>query len=305
MIKIKIKKIIATVIVTSFLFVTISPAVAIGDTWGTNVGAAMMQTVIEEVKLVLRKTILQTLKKEANKMVRGAVESAISGISGESMVVANYSDFIFGSAQNAAEDKLDDFFSVLQEGVSTSERDMLRNVEQVIGNQLSPGQPQVTLRETVNSNDPIGDVFNQIKGGGVGALISYQFGEYNNSTSAYINAKEEVKRVASQTALSQQTEVIAGSGFNTITNGNKVIPGKISQEIIAAAETMPIQMINNASSLEEVIASFVVSATTSFLKQGIKTISDPSKKSTDKWAKNIGPNAKKILQDKIKKGLTI
>lgn len=302
---IKIKKIIATAIITSFLFVTVSPAVAIGDTWGTNVGSAMMQTVIEQVSMVLRKTILQTLKKEANKMVRSAVENAVMGISGESMVVADYADFIFGSAQNAAEDKLDDFFSVLQEGVSTAERDMLRNVEQMIGGQISPGQPQVTLREVVNSNNPIEDVFNQVKGGGVGALLSYQFGEYNNSTNAYINAKKEIERVASQTALAQQTEVIAGAGFNTITNGNKVIPGKISQEIVAAAETMPIQMINNASSLEEVIASFVVSSTTSFLKQGIKTISDPSGKSTKKWVKNMGPNAKKIMQDKIKKGLTI
>jgi len=302
---IKIKKIIATAIISSFLFVTVSPAVAIGDTWGTNIGAAMMQTVIEEVSLVLRKTILQTLKEEANKMVRGAIENAVMGISGESMVIADYTNFIFDSSQDVAEDKLDDFFSVLQEGVSTQEREMLRDVEQMIGNQVSAEQPQISMYEYVGSSQPIQDLLNQTKGGGIEALLAYQFGEYNNPANIYINAKKLMEETASKHAQAQMAEAIAGSGFNTIINGNKVIPGKISQEIVASAETMPIEMINNASSLEEVISSFVVSATTSFLKQGIKTISDPSGKSTKKWVKNMGPNAKKIMQDKIKKGLTI
>ncbi len=302
---IKTKKIIATVIIMVSIFATINPTRAIGDAWGTNVGSALMKQVLEQVFVVLRKTILQTMKKEANNMIRGALEKAVGGSSGESMVITNYEDFIFGSAQVAAEDKLTDFFSVIQVGASTSERDMLRNVEQSISNQISPGQPEVTLHEFVDSDDPIGDVFDQTKGGGVGALLSYQFGEYNNSTSAYINSKNIVDNAAYQAAEAQQAEAIAGSGFNTVVNGNKVIPGKISQEIISAAETMPIEMINNASSLEEVIASFVVSSTTSFIKSGISVVSKPINNEARKIQRTIGDDGVKKLQDKIKKGLTI
>lgn len=300
---IKIKKIIASVTLMSFLLTMTPTAVAIGDMWGTNIGAAGMKQVLEQVFLVLRKTILQTLKKEANKMVKGAVEKAVSGASGEDMVIVDYEDFIFGSSQVAAEETLEDFFSTLQSGVSTSERDMLRDIELTISNQLSPGKPESTLREVVNSDDPIGDIFDQTKGGGVGALLSYQFGDYNNSKNVYINAKRVVDNKAAQVADAQRTEAIAGSGFNTIVDGNKVIPGKISQEIVSAAETMPIEMINNASSLEEVIASFVVSSVTGFIKSGINVVSKPIKNEARKINRNT-KNGVKELQDKIKKGLT-
>lgn len=300
----KIKKIIASITIAAFLFTTVTPAVVHAEMWGTNIAAGVMKQVLEQVFLVLRKTILQTLKKEANKMIKSSIEKAVSGSSGEPMVVSDYEDFIFGSAQVAAEDMLDDFFSVLQEGVSTAERDMLRSVEQTISKQLTPAMPEVTLKEIVDSSDPLGDVFDQTKGGGIGALMSYQFGNYNNSTNAYVNAKEKIQATAAKVAKSQEAEVIAGGGFNTIVEGTKVIPGKISQEIVAAAEIMPIEMINNASSLEEVIASFVVSSVTSFVKSGINVVTKPINNELRKIQRNT-ENGIDELQDKIKKGLTI
>lgn len=299
----KIKKIIATIILSVFLFATVSPIVVHGSYWGTNMGASILKQALEAAYLVLRKTILMNLKKEANNMIRKSIEKAVSGSSGESMVVADYEDFIFGSAQVAAEDTLDDFFTVLQEGVSTTERDMLRGVEQTISKQLSPEMPEVTLREIVDSADPVGDVFDQTKGGGIGALLSYQLGDYNNSTNAYINAKNVVESAAEQVTRAQEAEVIAGGGFNTIVEGSKVIPGKISQEIVAAAETMPIEMINNAGSLEEIIASFVTSSLSGFIKNGINVVSEPIDNEMRKIENSV-TNGVSELQDKIKKGLT-
>ena len=299
----KIKKIIATLTIAAFLFSTATPAVVHAEMWGTNIASSLMKQVLEQVFLVLRKTILQTLKKEANNMIKGSIEKAVSGSSGEPMVVSDYEDFIFGSAQVAAEDMLDDFFSVLQDGATTTERDMLRGVEQTINKQHSPGQPEVDLHDTVNSADPIGNVFNQSLGGGIGALMSYQFGDYNNSTNAYVNSREKIEQRAEQVAQAQQTEVLAGSGFNTVVQGSKVIPGKVSQEIVTAAETMPIEMINNASSLEEVIASFVVSSMTSFIKSGINVVSKPINNEMRKISRNIGQNGIKELQDQIKRGI--
>lgn len=301
----KIKKIIATITIAAFLFSTVTPAVVHAEMWGTNIASGLMKQVLEQVFLVLRKTILQTLKKEANNMIKGSIEKAVSGSSGEPMVVADYEDFIFGAAQVAAEDTLDDFFSVLQEGVSSAERDMLRGVEQTISKQLTPVMPEVTLREVVDSSDPLGDLFDQTKGGGVGALMSYQFGDYNNSTNAYVNSRKIIEAKARQVAKAQEAEVIAGGGFNTVVDGGKVIPGKVSQEIVTAAEIMPIEMINNASSLEEIIASFVVSSVTSFVKKGISVVSKPINNEMRKIKRNMGQNGVKELQDKIKKGLTI
>ncbi len=301
----KIKKIVASIVIASFLLTSVTPTIVHAEMWGTNIASSMMKQVLEQVYLVLRKTILQTLKREANEMIKSSIEKAVSGSSGEPMVVSDYEDFIFGAAQVAAEDTLDDFFSVLQEGVSSEERDMLRNVEQTISKQLTPAIPEVTLREVVDSDDPISDIFNQSKGGGIGALMSYQFGAYNNSTNAYVNAKQIVQSKARQVAEARKTEVLAGSGFNTVVDGNKVIPGKVSQEIVSAAEQMPIEMINNASSLEEVIASFVVSSVTSFVKSGINVVTKPINNEMRKIRRNIGKNGVQELQDKLKKGLTI
>lgn len=294
---IKIKKIILTITMAGFLFSMFTPKIARADMWGQNLAATLMKQVLEEAFLVLRNTILQTLKQEASSMIKGTIEKSVAG-----SVVSDYEDFIFGAAQVAAGDMLDDFFAVLQEGVSTSERDMLRNIEQTISKQISPEKPKVTLNEVVNSSDPIGDVFNQTVGGGVGALMEYQFGEYNNSTNAYVNTKERIEIRANQIAQAQQTEVLAGSGFSTTTDGGKVIPGKISQEIIAAAEIMPIEMINNASSLEEVIASFAVSAVNSFVKSGISVVSKPINNEIRKISRNVGKNGIEELQAQIKKG---
>ncbi len=302
---IKIKKITATITIAAFLFVTIMPTTVCAEMWGTNIASGLMQQAMQQVFEITRKTVLQTLKKEANNMIKESIEKAVSGSSGESMVISSYEDFIFGAAQVAAENKLEDFFSVIQEGVSTSERDMLRNVEQTISSQLSPGQPEATLHELVDSDDPIGDVFDQTRGGGVGAFLSYQFGDYNNSTNAYVNAMEVIDNEAMQKAQAQEAEAIAGGGFNTITEGNKVIPGKISQEIVAAAETMPIEMINNAGSLEEVIASFVVSSVTSFVKSGINVVAKPINNEVRRIERTIGTDGINVLQDRIKKGLTI
>lgn len=274
----KTKKTIAVFILCSMLFVSSGLPVRAGY-WTENYTANAVDTMIDEAWAMLQAMILKALKEEAIKTLQDQVEKMVSGASGGG-IIADYEEFIYSSIRDEAETYLSDFFSSAQASVAPGEREMLRDIEQALEQRLLPSEPVSTLHEIVQTSDPVGDVFDQRYGGGVKALLSYQFGDYNNPFSAYVNAEKNVSKKVEQMQESAKAEVVAGQGFETMVKGNKVMPGSVYQDIVAQVEGAPIDMITNATNWQEVIISFATSLIGSAIKNGIETTSDSSK--TDK-----------------------
>ncbi|MEA1925828.1 MAG: hypothetical protein U9M90_01090 [Patescibacteria group bacterium] len=275
----KIKKTIAAILITTVLFLSSGTSVHAGY-WSETFESLPMKQGLEEVFTMLRSVMLSTMQREAIKQLKRQVEQAITGTTGESQMIADYEDFIYVSSYSEEKEYLSDFFATLQEGVAPGEREMLRNVEQSLEMRLLPEEPTSTLHEIVQTSDPIADIFDQRYGGGVKALMSYEFGDYNNPYSAYLNAESMLAQKMERISDAKRTEAMAGLGFKTHTGANSVMPGSIYQHLIATAEAAPMEMITNATTWQQVLANLVTGLVVGTMKNGIKTNSSPS--DTDK-----------------------
>lgn len=267
----KIKKTIATILISFLLFMSSGSPVVAWETWAS----LPMKQGLEEIFQILWSTLLKNMKQEAIKQISEQVTNMIAGSTGENYIIMDYEDFIYDSTDDEIDDFASDFFAILQEGLSPGEREILRDVEDAIRSDLTPEKPVSTLREVVQSADPVEDIFNQSVGGGEEALLSYAFGEYNNQFSTYFNTRDALVAQMTRMQESAKTEALAGQGFKTMVNGNNVMPGSIYQHLIATAEAAPIEMITNATRWQEVVASFVTTMVGSAIKNGIKTTSNP------------------------------
>lgn len=280
----KIKKIIASITICSFLFVTSAPPAA---AWETVMTLPMKQA-MEEAFDALWGMLLTALKQVAIKTVREQVEKMVSGSTGENQIIMDYEEFIYESIQEESEEYLTDFFSSIQTGASPGESDMLRDVENSIRTRLLPPEPKSTLSDIVSTSDPIKGVFDQRYGGGVKALLSYEIGPYNNPFNAYYNTEEIMMQKIEQLQESQKAEGVAGQGFKTYTSGNNVMPGSIYQHLVARAEGAPIEMITNATKWQEVVASFATTLIGAAIKNGISTTSKSEKTDKKRVNRNTG-----------------
>lgn len=287
------KKIVAAFLLTTLIFLSGGQAQA--GYWAENYAANIMDTMLDEVLEAFKKVILQQLKQAAGQSVIGRLRSLASGTTGKPGVIADYEDFIFGAAQRNVDNYVTDFFRTMQTGgVSSETRSELRMIEIAIRNELEPSMPEDLFEYRINSPTPREDVFDQAVGGGKEEYLALQMGG-GHPIDIFFDAENKISAKVEQEQKASTAETIAGGGFPTMTDGNKVVPGSVMRDLVASAEEMPIEMINNAGSWQEVIATMAVQSMVSFAKQGIAIVSKPVENKIRRIERNTTNGVKGVL----------
>lgn len=272
----KTKKIVASVLISSMIFMNTAP-VACAGYWGENFGANIMQVAIEEMKKAYHAMILKSLKSAANRTIRNSVRKLVAGTMDEVMVIADYEEFIFGSAGKNSDSLVTDFFRGVLRDASRQTRKEIRMVERVLRNEIESNIPAIDFQVDyhINSPTPRSDIFRQSRGGGTKPYLVFQMGG-EHPLDVYLTTQAALAEKARREQESNLAKAVAGQGFNSPTDkdGN-IVPGSVVQEVMAKAETMDLDTIANATNWQEVVAGLATAAVTSLVRNGVRVVSKP------------------------------
>ncbi len=263
---------------------------------GINLGGAL-----SAVEQKTKSIILARMQQEAIKQIQDTMEDLITGGNGHSSyVITNYEDFIYGTSRRAGEQMMTDFFKTMKQGVTPGEKDVLRQVEAKVREDLFGGIKRQTLGEyTINergqkTSNPYAHLFSE---GDLKAWSEYETGPFNKPGKMIVYTKKMLLQYMNRVQDIQRTKAIANQGFDP-QNG---IPGSVISQLVANAETAPIEMISNATSAEQVISNLATSTLTSFMRNGYNNISIPSANKINKMNREY-ENGVQTIQELIYEG---
>jgi len=291
----KIKKSIATICLSAFIFSFVSVPTVRAEFWGTNFGAAIMQNAWTEMYEMIKSQAVAYLKKEAAKQISKQIKKIITGEdSGEAFAISDYGDFIYGVAKKEAEKQMDDFFAEINSGLSEGTREIMRSAEEAVMKELNPEVPKVTLDEHIYADDPLAALFVQgadedgnSVGGGWTAYHELSQGKVNHPLRVYLEAKRQAAAKIAEIEETQKTKATAGQGFDTI----KGLPGSVVSQVTAAAEKLPLDFIANATSIKEVLANLATTAIGELFNQGMEYASSQVDAQISKIEDSLGGGA--------------
>lgn len=240
-----------------------------------NLAGSDLGGILNSAEQKTRSVILARMQQEAIKQIQDTMGNLIIGDNGNnSYVITSYEDFIYGTSHRAGEQMMVDFFKTRKEGVTASERDVLRQVEAKVREDLFGGLPKQTLGQYVENSsgekaaNPYGEIF---KGDNLDAWVEYETGPFNKPSKMVDYTEKLLISYMNKIQDIQRTKAIANQGFDP-QNG---IPGSVIAQLVAKAESAPIEMISNATSAEQVITSLATSTMTSFMRIGYNNLSSP------------------------------
>ncbi len=271
--KINSKIVVGLLTVGIFLFTNITASAA----WPTeNVLGMDLGNILNTVEQKTQSIILARMQQEAIKQIQSTMGDLMMGDNGKgSYVITSYEDFIYGTSRRAGEQMMTDFFKTLKEGVTPGEAEDLRVVEGELKKELFGGLPKQTLGDYIESTtgykavDPRAAVF---EGNNLDAFMELRTGEFNDPRIIKDKTKAMVLNYMNMVQDVQRTKAIANQGFDP-QNG---IPGSVISQLVAKAESAPIEMISNATSVEQVVTNLATSTLTSFMRTGYSNVSLPA-----------------------------
>jgi len=278
-IKTKFKKIIIVVGLITALCGLSSGNRALAGGWptfdaGGNLLGQGFKFGMETVRTMIQSMLLSQMQKQAVKQIRNAMHQAFSGggEEGGSMAITDYQKFIFGSAGKVGQERIENIFQSLMSSASPEEQGILENIQKQIQNEIFPPMPSMNFNKIANGEG-------LFSGETMDFFEEYNFGG-NHPYDIYLNTKERVLSEMKQKEESQKAKAIANQGINS-KNG---VPGAITAQVMAKAESASIDMITNATTMQQVVANIAVSAISSFVEQGFNQASNP----TSDQARNLG-----------------
>lgn len=296
----KLQKIGLFLFLINFLFST-SFGTARAGWWAETFASLPLQTMMEKAMRVFEESMVTALKKMAIKLVMDRVRALILGQSGGgSKFIADYEDYIYGNAERVAKGATRDFFSSVNQSVSSTTRKMYSDVEKTLVSEISPIfddlKPDIDERLSGGTKD----MFKGSKGGGVSAFYSFITNDANNAVGMRLEMQSRIDALKERTRDKQRTEIIAGNGVEGQKDANGLIalPGKIVADIESFVETMELRSLVNSQKLAEVVGGTASMMVTQMLQSGInkamkpvdnqlKSVNKSVKGGVDKAQKNI------------------
>jgi len=238
---------------------------------GVDLGGAL-----NAVEQKTRSIILARMQQEAIKQIQDTMGDLITGGNGHgSYVITSYEDFIYGTSHRRGEQMMTDFFKTMKQGVTPEEKDILRIVEDKVREDLFSGPPKQTMGQFVENElgekttAPITDMF---KGDNLDSWVEFETGTFNKPSKMVSYTEQMLLSYMNKVQDVQRTKAIANQGFDP-QNG---IPGSVISQLVANAESAPIEMISNATSAEQVITNLATSTLTSFMRTGYTNTAMPA-----------------------------
>jgi hypothetical protein len=239
-----------------------------------------------EAKEAFKGAMLASLKQQANNLIRDRIRVLLTGRGGNgSLVITDYDDFIYGQAQRDSYLYTRDFFRVLGDGVGDATGAMYDNIEEAL---LAPESELSTIDHYVQGG--LENVFNSDKGGGRQAVIAMVSNDYNNPFGTYLRASQYQQNQKERIEKQKEVEIIAGQGFaSKKSEENNLInlPGSLIASLTAKAESGYMDMINNATSLPEIVGTMAAGMLSKTIETGIIKVTSP----IDQQLKSIHDNA--------------
>lgn len=242
--------------------------------WGDAIPAMIMHEAWLEAKDAFKGAMLASLKQQANNLIRDRIRVLLTGRGGNgSLVISDYDDFIYGQAKRDSYLYTRDFFKVLGDGVGDATGAMINNVEDAL---LSPESELSTIDHYVQGG--LDNIFKPEKGGGKRALMVMIENDYNNPFGLYLKASHYQEKKEEEIKKQKEIEAIAGQGFASGKSGeNNLInlPGSLVASLAAKAESTYMDMINNATSLPEIVGTMAAGMLSKTIETGIVKVTSP------------------------------
>lgn len=242
--------------------------------WGEAIAAELMHEAWVEAREAFKDAMLASLKQQANNLIRDRVKVLLTGRGGSgSLVITNYDDFIYGGASREARYYTRDFFRVLGDDVGNVTAVMYDEVEDAL---LSPGSELSTIDQYVQGG--LDNLFNPSQGGGAQAVVAMASNDANNPFGVHIRAQQVLKNQEARAQKRAEIEAIAGGGFvsqkdpeNNLIN----LPGSVLAGITIKAESVFMDMINQARSAPEIVGTVAAGMLSKTIEAGIIKVTSP------------------------------
>ena len=287
----KIKKIIASILLIIFLTILWAPS-ARAEYWGTNQMSTIYQLTVEKIQKQIYETILANLRIVAIRIIQGRLMTLLTGSPGgggmgtSGMIISDWRQFIYGSAQKYSTQVTNDFFRNQRAGAPSG-------VLQYI---VNPAERAVNtdywaMRPDLQNYCPNGDPTKAFDSGTRNNWTCWRGAAMPQNDLALLalrgsSFKQEAFRTEEE---KKKAEGVAGQGYKSVTasNGKQVTvpPGSDytgSQNITTPASTvgalvnkglgMDLDTVSLTQSIPDIVSNMVVGMLTQFLNQGLVRI---------------------------------
>ncbi len=300
------KKLTATILIFSFLLIS-TPRPARADAWGTNMLSVTWKQVQEEIYLYIKETAIAKLKMMAIRIVQGKLETLLQGTPGKfgfgdsSLIIGDWKEFIFGSAQRYADTITNDFFSSMRSDIPSPLRSRVVDpAERALKTDVFSIKPDLHLYVREGRADKIfepGWASNPWEAWRMAAMpqndlaftwlrslaldqaafeIESKAKEAEGTGHGFKSKKKEESTIT-KWGDGPYTPTKWGDGpytpISEIEKRSKIVtPGSIIEDITAEIQKMPIKMITLARSIPDIVASLITQMLTKVIDQGLAKI---------------------------------
>jgi len=246
---------------------------------GDAIAAELMHEAWWEAYNTFRDTMIANLKIQANRIITDRIELLISGHgSSRPLIITDYQDFIFKSAQRQTTAMVNDLFRSIKSDASAVTKEVLAGVETAVTNEINGQEDDfiVTIDDYVTEGKNA--VFDQTKGSGTAATAAYFANDMNNPYGAYLKTSTAAETALRSTQTTAQTEAIAGQGFISKVDPNTnliELPGVVLKDLTTYAETLPMRMVVFARSIPEVVGQLAAQIVSQTINMGIAKVTEP------------------------------
>lgn len=273
----KIKKISFLLILFAFLNMAFAPF-ARADYWGANFDAANYQITVEQTLKKIEDTLVANLKIIATRLIQQKIQSLLSGgdaSGGQSLIISDWRQFIYGSAQQYSMQITNNFFQGVNAGATSAIRQYVTGPAQMAVNTDYWG-----MRPDLQNYCPGGDPTKAFSAGTSNQWKCWQMSGAPQNDLAFTTLRGASFKQAAydQEAEKKKAEGIAGQGYKGVeksqNKGEQFIstPGSTVKSTAEAGLQAPMQILENASSVPEVITSIAMQMITQVIQQGLNQV---------------------------------
>jgi hypothetical protein len=240
----------------------------------------------------VKETVIANLKIAAIRIIQGRIQTLLTGNSGQfgiggsgTLVITDWKQFIYGSANKKSDKLLNNFFSQLKSGASSGERKIIENAQsKVFTNLFAPPDLHKYVSEGKREN-----IFKPGMSRNPWQAFKVAGLPQNNELDIASRGRELFSSTYSIESGSKKAEGQAGLGYESKKKNGKIItPGSSIKDIVDEIQKMPIKMLTLARSIPEIVANMVTQMITQMVNQGLAKITNQIDKQIMQFRNNLG-----------------
>ena len=301
--KIKVKKI--TVLLLGFfllgnLFFT--PKAKAGY-WGEPLVAEFIHEAWSEALAAFKEAMISNLKMQATRLINDRIMALVTGRSAGSLVISDYGDFIYGSAQRQGQLFSNNLFASISSSASRATNDMMRNVETAVNSEVLGIERQIGSTIDNHVSGGLDNLFDQTAGGGSDAVLEAVRNPYNNPYGTYVESSRMIQAKMNEVAKTKEVEATS-HGFASRTGSNGLIdmPGKILADLTSTAKSLPMMIVAAADSVPQIAATMASNIISGIIESEVGKVTKPIDSKLTKMNRDVRGGVRK-LQSNVYNGV--